>query len=78
MRNAMRSLADKSAHCIDLKLKKTLRYSEFHNCQWNQKMFSEEISRIDAAFAEQKEKRHALRDLDFFMLDNSIRESIVG
>ena len=41
-------------------------------------MFSEEISRIDAAFAEQKEKRHALRDLDFFMLDNSIRESTVG
>ena len=41
-------------------------------------MFSEEISRIDAALAEQNEKRHALRDLDFFMLDNSIRESTVG
>ena len=41
-------------------------------------MFSEEISRVDAALAEQHEKRHALRDLDFFMLDNSIRESTVG
>ena len=41
-------------------------------------MFSEEISRIDAAFAEQNEKRQVLRNLEFFMLDNSIRESTVG
>ena len=41
-------------------------------------MISEELSRIDAAFAEQKEKRQVLRDLEFFMLDNSIRESTVG
>lgn len=41
-------------------------------------MFSEELNRIDAAIAEQKEKRQVLRDLKFFMLDNSIRESTVG
>ena len=41
-------------------------------------MFSEEISRVNAAFVEQNEKRRALRDVDFFLLDNSIRESTVG
>ena len=41
-------------------------------------MFSEELSRIDAAIAKQKEKQQVLRELDFFMLDNSIRESTVG
>ena len=41
-------------------------------------MFSEEVTRINAAFVEQNEKRQKLRDLDFFVLDNSIRESTVG
>ena len=41
-------------------------------------MFSEELSRIDAAITKQKEKQQVLRELDFFMLDNSIRESTVG
>ena len=41
-------------------------------------MFSEELSRIDAAIAKQKEKQQVLQELDFFMLDNSIRESTVG
>ena len=40
--------------------------------------FSEEIRRINAGFVEQNEKRRALRDLDVFVLDNSIRESTVG
>ena len=41
-------------------------------------MFSEEIDRIKTEFVEQNEKRRALKDIDVFVLDNSIRESTVG
>ena len=41
--------------------------------------FSNELSTIKAAIAEQYDtKRKILRDLDFFVLDNSIRETTVG
>ena len=41
-------------------------------------MFSEEISHMNAALLEQTNKRRTLKELDFFLLDNSIRESTVG
>ena len=41
-------------------------------------MLSEEIDRIKTEFVEQNEKRRALKDIDVFVLDNSIRESTVG
>ena len=41
-------------------------------------MFQGEIERVQADVAEEKKKRQALRDLDCFVLDNSVRESTVG
>ena len=44
----------------------------------NYKMYQGEIERVKADITEGKEKRQALRDLDCFVLDNSLRESTVG
>ena len=42
------------------------------------RMFQWEIERVKADVAEEKKKRRVLRDLDCFVLDNSIRESTLG
>ena len=44
----------------------------------NKLEFQKEISRMESAIAEQTRKRQVLKDLDCFVLDNSIRESTVG
>ena len=41
-------------------------------------MFEEEVRRVKADIAQEAVKRETLRNLDCFILDNSIRESTVG
>ena len=41
-------------------------------------MFEEEVRRVKADIAQEAVKRETLRNLDCFVLDNSIRESTVG
>ncbi|XP_064402397.1 uncharacterized protein LOC135348149 [Halichondria panicea] len=40
--------------------------------------YQEELDRIKVAIADEGKKRHTLQNLDCFVLDNSLRESIVG
>ena len=41
-------------------------------------MYQEELDRIKVAIADEGKKRHTLKNLDCFVLDNSLRESTVG